>query len=313
MTVIYLFTALLFSSEAQMLYEFTDPQHYTYSLDQKQVLPGFSANNVAQGFFIGTVFAPSPVEPKPKGNPLDVKIEEYFQFEIKTGAQYAEQLEQIKKQVSSELANNEGATGNLEPSADSTESRAEKVQELNWPDYEACALRMLPYLKKGLAIRYGASTQEQKDAHYLLVKSILDENSNIYGMVCGRLLGDKLSLMVRGEVDNIKVMTAFLKRKGEDRDLLLTTLIASHSINALPKTKGLFTYYFLQQFFTAALSTKPLPSFAQMNQEIESSPQYQPLRIFVGGKWVEHQIVTEYKNTQSLTNEGLKKVAEILK
>jgi hypothetical protein len=304
--ILLLFSPLFFTAAEQtpstspILFQFTETNGYTYSLFPSQVRAGYSSALVNSGFLVGKVASPN----KPTID-YSAKITKIFADEIASNKTNSEKLSLIKKEITSDFEKLQAPPLSTSPSGTASNTNQMDIQKLDWKRYETCVKKVIPFLKQSVVLAHKMQIDPTVSESYYLTKSLVDELSTVDGVACGKYLGSDLELQIKGETRNIKVIIAFLKRTEAERQTLLKTLVGAFSKKAPPASANQFAYYFARQFFTAAVTKDPIPTYAELNVELSSATDIENYDSEFDGISFKGSVVKQYGHIEETYQTGM--------
>lgn len=311
-TLTLVFFNILFCTlaHADVIYEFKDSLGYEYKMLSEFVIPGFSARNVFQGFIMAQIKAPVDT---PSTDQNKKSLADQLYFEIEKTKEDQKSLEKIDQDIKKQLSQHSNKIPSKDPSTPPPVTKNAN-NKLNWGAFYDCAEDSLPLLKKIIRIEFNQQSEGKTSKDDELLKGLLSESIGTEGLACGKHLPEKWSISVISPIENVKILTAFLKRrKLSERQLLLKTLLGSHSKHADSESLSLFTYYFSRQFLAASLTIQSLPTYESLNEEIVKNPISQPLFSLDQKTTVRAEMIYTKSDLEQTLGKGLIKVESLLK
>lgn len=295
------------NKSSNLIFSFSESSGYTYFLPKQQVHVGYSAQLVADGHFVGSVITPNKEEFS-----NNEKLKKIFEDLLEADKKNFEKLSKLKENISQEVGELK-SSGVQIGTANIATKPSPSMGKLDWIAYTACAKKIMPFLKQSIVFLYKSKTDSSIVSSYYLTKTLVDELSDSNGVACGQYLGTGLDLQINGHIRNIKVLTAFLKRTGGERKILLQTLVGAFSKKAPASSGNQFAYYFARQFFVAAVTTNPIPAYEVLNQELKSTKETETYTTHSKAITFSGDVVTRYKNIDENYKTGLEFVRNLIK
>lgn len=278
------------------IFSVTDDTGYIYYITLDRVRPGYSAGLVQHGILAGKVA-------KDKNYPVTTvpeNITNLFAFQIEKDEKNSAIVKKAKEEFFKKILD--------KPVLASPVAQLQQPKTVSsvtdWTLFEACARQNLPYLREAIALKYKMSQDSGAETAYYLAKSIIDESTTQQGFVCGAFLREDLAIRISDEMRNVKILTTLLKRAGNDRQELLRTLVGAFSEKAPGESKLLYTYYFARQYFVGGLSDKPLPTYEELNSDLNLHPKVQELAFQYENEVILHQTTLKIYDSEILMLQG---------
>ncbi len=273
---------------AEEIYLFEDSKAFDYSVTVEDIVPGYSARMVKNGFLLGKA--------KNKRKPLDMNkpIGEIFEETIEGNKKETELLVDSEKAVTEKLENLDDSFGIVEEGEDSIGQTSTEVV-IKWESVDQCARETLPILKKAVYLESKGPEDEIYQKHYEVVLTLLKARSSDDDFVCGMYLNPQVKMNLSNHIDNIKVLSAILSRPSKrEKKQLYETLVGAYGIHAPEKSRMLYVYMWAKISFMAVTGAEYLPSPLKVVQEIKNSPDVITSDMVVDGEKVPYQVTLSY-------------------